>query len=434
MAAAGLRRGARRGSPVELTDELVRAVLAAVDPEPRVRAAVAAAATSWSGVFALGKAAAAMARGAAAAPDAGAPALAVRPAASPSLDAAGWEERVGEHPVPGPGSAAAGRRLAAWLAALSSDRPLLALVSGGGSACLELPAAGLTLADLAATQRELLASGLPIGPVNAVRKHLSALKGGGALRRAPGRVTVLLVSDVPGDDPATVASGPFAADPTSFAEALAAVDGLAVPPAVRRHLEAGARGELPETLSPGDPAAARARHHLLAGNATAVAAAGRLLADRGFAVERGRLAGEAAAAGRDLVAAGRRLPGRGPAARVVGGETTVRLAAEPPAGATGGRNQELALAAAAALAADPARAGHEVVLALATDGVDGPTSAAGAVVDATTWSRLREAGTDPAAALAGHGSHTALARLAGTLLVTGPTGTNVADLAVYLRW
>ena len=414
---------------------LLSGILAAVDPEARVREALAAAAPLAPGgaLFALGKAAGPLARGALAAlPEPPRRVLVVRPHDAPALGRGDAEELTGGHPLPDGGSLAAGRRLVAWLGSLAPGDDLLALVSGGGSACLELPAGGLDLADLVATQRALLASGLAIDAVNAVRRHLSAVKGGGALVRAPGAVRVLYLSDVPGDDPATVASGPFAADPTTFADALAAVSGLAVPAAVRRHLEAGDRGELAETLKPGDPAAGRARHDLLAGNATAVAAAAGMLARRGFRVVTGSLAGDAREAGEALVARGRSLEGS-PAALVLGGETTVRLDPPPPATARGGRNQELALAAARALAGGGRGAG-EVVVALATDGVDGPTPAAGAMVDRTTWERLREAGAEPEGALAGHDSHTALARLPGALLRTGPTGTNVADVAVYLRW
>ncbi len=306
---------------------------------------------------------------------------------------------------------------------------LLALISGGASACIEVPAPGLTLDDLVATQRALLASGLPIARINAVRKHLSMLKGGGALRCTRGRVVALLLSDVPGDDPSTIASGLFAADPTQYADALAAVLPLDVPPRVRDHLAAGVHGAVPETLKPGDPDLARVESALLGSAGTAVAAVAAELRRQGFAVEEGSLGGEASRAARDLVARGRSLAGARTAV-VLGGETTVTLTG--PGSGQGGRNGELALAAARDL-----REGFpgqdEAVLALATDGEDGTTRTAGAVVSSRTWEAVRRAGIDPAAALARHDSLPALAAVWGTLLRTGVTGTNVGDLVIYLR-
>jgi glycerate 2-kinase len=432
--------------------ELAGAVLAALDPEKLVAESLREPREHppFAALFALGKAAAGMARGAAGAlglPLSGghAPAafrgVLARPGSAPALFAGGarpggsWEEWPGGHPLPDVGSAGAGHGLLRLLAGLGPEDHLLALVSGGGSACCEVPAGVLSIADLAAAQRALLASGRPIGRVNAVRKHLSEVKGGGALRATAARVTVLVLSDVPGDDPAVVASGPFAADPSTYREALEVVHGLDVPGPVVRHLEAGARGEMAETLKPGDPALARVEHRVPAGTGpgaprSPAGAAAAWLAERGFRVERGVLGGGAAAAGRELVTAGRRLEGER-VARVLGGETTVSLGAG--ATGTGGRNQELALAAARELAAGASGSGRESVLALATDGVDGPTPAAGAVVDGATWRALEAAGAAPAEALARHDSHAALGRLGGALLTPGPTGTNLADLAVYLR-
>ncbi len=409
--------------------------LGAVDPARLVAEALAAAdgpgrsaRFSAAAAIALGKAAAAMARGAASALAESAPRLLIRPHDSQPLDDPAWEELTGGHPVADAASLAAGERLLAFLAALRPQDRLLVLLSGGASACLEKPAAGLSLADLASTQRALLAAGLPIGAVNAVRKHLSAIKGGGALRACAAPVLALVLSDVPGDDPAVVASGPFAADPSTFAAAATAVARVDLPAAVAAHLEAGARGERAETLKPGDPALARLTLRILAGPRTvsrAVVAEARRL---GFVAEEGPLAGEAAAAAEDLVARGRRLAGE----RVVlalGGETTVTF--EPGSAGVGGRNQELALAAARALGLG--RNGREAVLALATDGEGAGTGAAGAIVDGGSWEALGAAGIDAAAALAGHDSHPALAALPGALLATGPTGTNAADLVVYLR-
>ena len=431
----GLDRLARR-----LVERLVELALAAIDPERRVAEALSQregrgpGGVPFGAALALGKGAAALARGAEPFLPPSCRRLLLRPHTSPALGLPGWEEHSGGHPVPDAASVAAGERLFAWLSGLAPDQPLLALVSGGASAAIELPAAGLTLYDLAATQSALLRGGVAIDGVNAVRKHLSRLKGGGGLRvgdvggigRAP--ILALLLSDVPGDDPAVLASGPFAADPSTFETALAALTHLRseIPAAVLAHLAAGARGEVPETVKPGDPALGRVETVLLAGVRTAAQAVAAALSRLGFAVETGDLAGEAAPAGRDLVARGRALPGE-TVARVLGGETTVTLG---PGSGIGGRNQELALAAAEVLAGSP----DEAVLALASDGEDGPTRAAGAVVDGESWKAIRKAGVDPALALRRHDSHTALAALPGALLTTGPTGTNTADVVVYLRF
>ncbi len=412
----------------DLARRMTAAALAAVDPERLAREELARRGERFGAAVAIGKAAAALARGAREALEPAAPRLLIRPHNTPGLLDPGWEQATGGHPLPDRQSVAAGERLERWLTGIA-PRPLLALISGGASACVEAPAADLTLEDLAATQRALLASGLPIQTVNAVRKHLSRLKGGGGLRALPAittgrlpRVLALLLSDVPGDDPAAIASGPFAADPTTYAEALAAVEGLAVPEAVRRHLAAGARGERPETLKVDPP---EVETVLLASVKTAVAAAVSLAQRQGFHAVEGELEGEAIQAACELVERGRALEGEA-VALVLGGETTVTLRGEA---GSGGRNQELALAAARALAGGAG----ELVFTLATDGEDGPTRSAGATVDGGTWETIRRAGIDPQAALARHDSRTALAAVPGALLETGPTETNVGDLAVYLR-
>ncbi len=413
---------------------MAAAALAAANPERLVRAALAARPERWAAALALGKAAPAMARGAdgaSHAPGQTGPArrLLVRTHATPGLLDPAWEELSGGHPLSDRSSLEAGRRVLRWLGELPPGAPLLAMVSGGSSACVEALAGEITLEDLAATQRALLASGLPIHDFNAVRKHLSVFKGGGALRASRGPVLALLLSDVRGDDPGTIGSGPFAADPTTFAEAHAAVAGLVVPERVRQRLAAGARGELPETVKPGDPEMERLESILIGSVATAVAAAAGEARHGGFAVTTGDLAGEAATAARALVARGRTLGGER-VALVLGGETTVTLGPEP---GRGGRNQELALAAARELAGGADGEHRELVLTLASDGEDGPTSAAGGIVDGASWEQLERAGAEPATALARHDSNRALAALPGALLETGNTGTNVGDLAIYLR-
>jgi len=409
----------------DLARRMAAAALAAVDPERLVRAAVAARPQRFAAALALGKAAPAMARGARGALGPDAARLLVRTHGTPGLFDPAWEELAGGHPLSDRQSLEAGERVLRRLGELPPGAPLLALVSGGSSACVEALAGEITLDDLTATQRALLGSGLPIHAFNAVRKHLSAFKGGGALRASRGPVLALLISDVPGDDPGTIGSGPFAADPTTFAESLAAVAPLAVPERVRERLAAGARGELRETVKPGDPELARLESVLVGSVATAVAAAVEEARRNGFAMATGNLAGEAAPAARVLIERGRALAG-GRVALVLGGETTVTLG---PAPGRGGRNQELALAAARELAGGSG----ELVLALATDGEDGPTRHAGGIADGATWAALERAGADPAAALASHDSEPALAALPGALLDTGNTGTNVGDLAIYLR-
>lgn len=360
---------------VDTARRMAAAALAAVDPERLVREELARRSAPFDSIVAIGKAAAAMARGAGDAPRR----LLIRPHTSPALAAPGWEELTGGHPLPDRASVAAGERLASWLDAIGPEETLLALVSGGGSACVDLPAPGLALDDLVRANRELLASGLPIHEVNRARKRLSALKDGGALRRVRGRVLVLVLSDVPGDDPATVASGLFFS------------------PEVETVVLGGAR--------------------------TAVAGASDEARRQGFAVAEGELAGEASRAAGELVARGRTLEGPR-VALVLGGETSVTLGESP---GVGGRNGELALAAARELEAE------EVVLALATDGEDGATGTAGAVVDGQSWQAAVRAGIDPGAALSRHDSLAALEKVPGALLRTGVTGTNVGDLALYLR-
>jgi glycerate-2-kinase len=334
----------------------------------------------------------------------------------------------GRHPVPDDAGAAATAALLNSVAQADSSTLVVAVLSGGASALLVAPAPGISLEDKQAVTAALLAAGAPIDTLNLVRRHCSRVKGGG-LARAAARAAglwALLLSDVVGDDPAVIASGPATPDPTTHGDAIAALARwLAptdVPPAIRTHLSRGAAGEVPDTVKPGDPVLARVRSVLVGGNQTAVAAAAVVAAARGHAVEvlSEPVVGDAAEAGRALAARLRALPPGG--ALVAGGETTVRVA-----GGVGGRCQHLALAAAIALAGTPA-----VLLAAGTDGVDGPTDAAGACIDGETVARARAAGFDADAALAATNSHPLLAST-GDLLRTGPTGTNVADVVVALR-
>jgi glycerate 2-kinase len=346
---------------------------------------------------------------------------------APSAEALpGFVAVAGEHPTPGAGSERAGRALLDLAEGTRESDLLVLLLSGGASALAEAPA--VPLADLAEATRLLLAAGADVRETNAVRKHLSRLKGGGLARAARGDVLALVLSDVPGDDLAVVGSGPATPDPTTYRDAFDALArrGLLdrVPASVRRRIEDGLAGRAPETPKPGDPAFSRARAFVLGGNAAAVEAALARATALGYrAVEAPPLSGEARDAG---LALARRLlaeaaSGR-PVVLVAGGETVVTVRGP----GQGGRNQEAALAAVEALA------GANAALAfVGTDGVDGPTDAAGAVVDGASLARARALGLDPTRALAANDSHPFFVTL-GDLVLTGPTGTNVADVAVGL--
>jgi glycerate 2-kinase len=343
-----------------------------------------------------------------------------------------FEVHVGAHPIPDERGAAATREILAFAGGPGPDDVLLVLLSGGGSSLLCAPAPGVELADVSQTVRALLAGGASIDELNTVRKHLSAATGGRLARVASraGRIEVLLISDVIGDRLDVIASGPFAPDPSRFSDALAVLarrdPAQRVPRAVRAHLEAGARGEREETPKPGDPAFARTHHTVIASNATAVAAARDAAAEHGWraVVASEGLRGEARHAARRLVALGDACRGDGTLCLVAGGETVVTV----NGAGSGGRSQELALAA--ALAIEGRR--DVAVLAAGTDGADGPTDAAGAFADGGTVARGRRAGADAAEALADNDSHRFFCREGG-LIRTGATGTNVADLALVLR-
>jgi hydroxypyruvate reductase len=333
------------------------------------------------------------------------------------------------HPVPDArGLAASGRLLALAEGAVARDL-VLVLVSGGASALTPAPAPPVTLEEKQAVTRLLLAAGATINELNAVRKHLSRFKGGQLARAAaPARVLTLALSDVIGDPLDVIGSGPTAPDPTTFADALDVLRRRGVadpaPASVRARLEAGARGAVPETPKPGEALFDRVTNLVIGNNALVTGAAAARAEALGFrprVLTRG-LAGEARAVARDLVARGRALEPGG--CLVAGGETTVTVTGK----GRGGRCQELALAA--ALALEP---GDDlVVLAAGTDGSDGPTDAAGALVDTGTAARARAAGVDLAAALADNDAHRALGAT-GDLVVTGPTGTNLLDLYLVLR-
>ncbi len=343
----------------------------------------------------------------------------------------GLEEIVASHPAPDGRSEDAGRRaLALARAAAAAGDTLVVLLSGGASSLMALAAPGLALEDKSEASRALMHAGAAIDELNAVRKHLSAIKGG-RLAAAAGATVTLAISDVVApvaDDPCVIGSGPTVPDPTTFADALAALDRFAlrgrVPPAVVALLERGANGEVDETIKAGDARLARASFHLIGSRLDALAGARERAAALGYTVVEvpEPLVGEAREAGARLA---RRAAAAG-APRVcllAAGETTVRVRGR----GRGGRNQELALAA--------AREGlgpREWVLASAgTDGVDGPTDAAGAIVDPTTLARAEAIGLDARRFLADNDVYRFFEPL-GDLIRTGPTGTNVGDVQVVL--
>jgi glycerate 2-kinase len=333
------------------------------------------------------------------------------------------------HPIPDVRGEAAAKRLLELAGEAGADDLVLVLVSGGGSALTPAPAPPITLAEKQALTGALLRAGATINDLNAVRKHLSCFKGGLLARAAvPARVVTLALSDVIGDPLDVIASGPTAPDPTTFADAIAVLDRrqvtAATPVSARARLEAGARGEIQETPKPGDPLFSRVTNVVVGNNALIVDAAAERAVALGLdatALTR-PLEGEARDVARDLVGRARSLPPGG--CLIAGGETTVTVRG----GGRGGRCQEFALAAAREL-----RAGDDlVVLAAGTDGTDGPTDAAGAVVDSGTLARGRDRGLDAEAALADNDAFTFLAA-AGDLIVTGPTRTNLLDLYVVVR-
>jgi len=337
----------------------------------------------------------------------------------------------GGHPVPD----ARGFEATARLAAFVGEAPgaVLFLLSGGASSLLVQPRPPVTLADKIAVSRLLLASGAPIAAFNTVRKHLSLVKGGGLLRRARGKVFTLALSDVVGDDPQVIGSGPTVADPTTYADARAIMvrfDVLARAPAsVRQVIEAGCRGDLPETVKPGDPEASRSALRVIGSNRLALDGAAAEAEAEGLEVRRlaEPIEGDGAAAALAFAELLRREAAEALASGRVrcllaGGETTVVVRGP----GRGGRNQEFALALAERIAGLPVS-----LLSAGSDGVDGPTDAAGAFIDGATLSRAAALGLTPADHLAANDSYGFFARL-DDLFQPGATGTNVMDLVFAL--
>jgi glycerate 2-kinase len=333
------------------------------------------------------------------------------------------------HPVPDEAGRDAAARILQMVQGLTEDDLVLCLISGGGSALLALPAEGITLEQKQAINKALLKSGATIFEMNCVRKHLSAIKGGRlALACAPARVITLLISDIPGDDPGVIASGPTLADPTTREQALAVLQkyDIAIPEAVRRHLESAAS----ETPKPGDARLARNEHHVIATAQHALQAAAECARAAGITphILSDDMEGEARDIGLAHAAIARQIAQRGQpfnkaCVLISGGETTVTVRGN----GRGGRNAEFLLSL--ALALDGTEGVHAI--ACDTDGIDGSEDNAGAVCQPDSVSRAKAQGLNPRAMLEnndGYGFFSAL----DDLIVSGPTRTNVNDFRAIL--
>lgn len=415
--------------------------LAAVDPEAAVKAALVRegdvltlderrldlAHFERGVVLAFGKAAVPMARGITSVLT-GLPVDGVVASNNPeSID--GLEVLRSSHPVPDSLSVDAARRLVENASTAGPGDLVIVGVSGGGSALLTLPAAGIALDDLATTTGALLKCGATIDELNVVRRHLSAVKGGRLAETlaGAGAVLTLVISDVVGDDLNVIASGPMVPDPTTFADAVAVLDKYSMrgemPAAVVEHLLAGVTGAIDDTPD-GGPVFARQSIALVATAADAAAGAADRAGLLGWEpnVVTTALTGEARDVAVRLAAESREISAG--QMLIYAGETTVTVAGD----GTGGRNQELALAASIELAGDDG----VVLLSGGTDGIDGMSDAAGGLVDGHTEQRGRALGLDAAAFLARSDSNTYLSAV-GDVIITGPTGTNVGDVLLVAR-
>lgn len=340
-----------------------------------------------------------------------------------------------DHPVPDRNGVEGARAILDLLHEAGEDDLVVSLISGGGSALLPQPAEGIRIEEKQRITRGLLACGASIDEINAVRKHISVLKGGQMARAAyPAATLNLMLSDVVGDRIDVIASGPFTPDPSTFGEVAAILEKYAledIPDSIRRHLQAGAEGRISETPKPGDPVFERVRHVIVGSNILALEAAekeakalgyGTLILSSMVEGETRDIARMHAAIAKECLRSGH--PARPPLCVVSGGETTVTIRGN----GLGGRNQEFSLAAALDLEGEPPRV---VILSGGTDGNDGPTDAAGAVVDPLTVSRGRTAGLDAVRALRENDAYPYFQKT-GDLLMTGPTRTNVMDVRLIL--
>jgi len=340
------------------------------------------------------------------------------------------------HPIPDAVGSRAVQQTRQLVSGLTSEDVVLVLISGGGSALWPAPAEGITLEEKQEVTSLLLRAGATIRETNAVRKHLSDMKGGQLARwAAPAHVVSLIISDVIGDALDFIASGPTAPDTTSFSDAFAIIQkyGLQVPEAVSERLQNGARGQIPETPKPGDPVFKNVANHIIANNQLLIDAAAGKAREMNFntLVLGTEVEGEAKDIGRFFAAIGREIarsgnPIKAPACILAAGETTVTVRGH----GLGGRNQEMALAWAISMAARPTHT-PSCFASVATDGTDGPTNAAGGLVDPFTSSRAVELGLIPLKYLRSNDSSNFL-KATGDLIVTGPTQTNLMDLQILL--
>ncbi|MEE8111051.1 MAG: glycerate kinase [bacterium] len=339
------------------------------------------------------------------------------------------------HPIPDARGLEGAKEIVRILEPLTEDDFVFCVISGGGSALLPLPVDGVSLEEKGAATQVLMDAGATIHEMNAVRKHLSRVKGGQLARLAhPATLLSLVLSDVVGDDPDTIASGPTVPDGTTFASALEVIDRRGIrdrlPGSVVGHLEAGTAGGAPETPKAGDSVFERTHYSLVGNNRMALRAAAETAERKGYRTlilssciegETREVARVHAALADEVRASGN--PVASPACILSGGETTVTVRG----GGKGGRNQEFALAAGIHMAGLP----DVLLLSAGTDGTDGPTDAAGAVVDGTTAERAEALGLNPAAALDENDAYAFFQKL-GDLFITGPTRTNVMDVRILL--
>lgn len=419
--------------------EILQAGVAAVEPRQLVREYLTGpgaelASTNRIHVVAIGKAAIAMAQGVAEVlADRVVAGVVVAPPGSTSSVPPRHDVFEGGHPIPSAEGVRGARAVRDLATGLGEQDTLLCLISGGGSALMTLPPEEVTLADVQETTERLLRAGATIGDLNCLRKHLDQLKGGRlAAAAAPARVEALVLSDVVGDPLDVIASGPVSPDPTTFDDVRRVLARLGIaaelPEAVRLHLDSGLVGREDESPAAGDRCFDRVAARVIGSNRIAAAAAVEAATGLGFAAEllTTEQVGEARRVGADLVALGLerdRGGSRGRTCLVAAGETTVTVLGK----GKGGRNQELALGAALALD------GSEGVLvaSMGTDGIDGPTDAAGAVADGRTRARAETLGIDLAERLADNDSYSVFEALEDLILI-GPTGTNVMDLMLLL--
>jgi glycerate 2-kinase len=337
------------------------------------------------------------------------------------------------HPFPDDGSVAGAKQALDIASSTRQDDLLMVLLSGGGSALMAMPANGLTLQDKRATARTLMEAGADIHELNTVRKHLSAIKGGQLSAAAHGSVLTLAISDVVGDDLSVIASGPTVPDDSTFADALSVIDRRGgsgkYPSEVVRRLRAGASGAVAETPATGDSRLSRASARVIGAQRGAIEGARRAAASLGYhvVVIDDPVTGEARVAGKEHIdRCARAIASRPrPICVIASGETTVTVSGS----GKGGRNQEFAFAMAQAIRS---LGPHVAAASIGTDGIDGPTDAAGALVDPTTFDRARASGmANPDLYLKENNTYIFFDRL-GDLIRTGPTNTNVGDLQVIL--